>query len=374
MTVRIERLTKCFFSLRGAVPVLNELSLEIHDGEFFVLLGPSGCGKSTLLNLLAGLEKASGGTISIQGREVANAAKRLHMPPRDRNVAMVFQSYALYPHMDVFGNIAFPLRVAKADASAIRTAVEKAADRVQVRELFAARPAELSGGQRQRVAIARALVREPDLFLLDEPLSNLDAQLRASTRAELKALQRSLGVTTVYVTHDQVEAVTLGDRVAVLKDGRLVQVGTPDELYARPATPFVGGFIGTPPMNIFPAKATFHADGIDVTAASGVRWLAAPTALRGPRSLPAGGPVPVTAGFRPEHVSVVSPSGRAADRATVLEGRVEIVESLGRERLLHVRAGGLALTLLAGRDAPNEGEPIRVAIDPERVHVWVSGC
>ncbi len=231
MKLTLISLAKTYRSLRGPVHALKELSLEVEDGEFFVLLGPSGCGKSTVLNLVAGLEKPTSGEIRFGEEVVAAPEKRIFSEPRQRDVAMVFQSYALYPHMSVFDNIAFPLRVSGENRQQVRQAVEVAASTLGIAELLAVRPAELSGGQRQRVAIARAIVRKPKLFLLDEPLSNLDANLRTITRTELRLLQRKLGITTLYVTHDQVEAMTLADRMAVLKDGKLMQIGSPDAVY-----------------------------------------------------------------------------------------------------------------------------------------------
>jgi multiple sugar transport system ATP-binding protein len=224
------------------VAAVNEVNLEIQDGEFFVLLGPSGCGKSTLLNLAAGLERPTGGEIWIGDQLVAAPPKRIFLSPRERNVAMVFQSYALYPHMTVFENISFPLEMAGDNSKTIEKSVKEAADRVAIAHLLGARPSERSGGQRQRVAIARAIVRRPSLFLLDEPLSNLDVRLRVSTRNEIKALQRSLGVTTLYVTHDQEEAAALADRIALIREGQIEQIGTPQELQENPATPFAREF------------------------------------------------------------------------------------------------------------------------------------
>ena len=253
MKLIFDHCSKRFLTLQGMVQALQALTLSIEDGEFFVLLGPSGCGKSTLLNLAAGLEKPTGGEIRFGERVVAAPQQRIFVTPRGRNVAMVFQSYALYPHLSVYDNIAFPLRIGKAPKAKIDQDVRSVADLLGIPELLERKPGELSGGQRQRVAIARALVRRPDIFLLDEPLSNLDAQLRTSTRMELKRLQQELRITTLYVTHDQTEAMTLGDRIALLRQGQVVQVGTPDDLYDRPQTPFAATFVGSPPMNLIPA-------------------------------------------------------------------------------------------------------------------------
>ena len=227
MRLLIDSLAKRYKSLRGPVFALNGVSLEIEDGEFFVLLGPSGSGKSTLLNLISGLEKPTMGDIWFDGSLVASGSKKVFWSPRDRNVAFVFQSYALYPHLNVFENIAFPLRIKGVKKAQVKRAVEETASKLEISGLLCAKPGELSGGQRQRVAIARAIVRRPSTFLLDEPLSNLDPQLRFTMRSELKDLQRNLGITTVYVTHDQIEAMSLGDRIAVLRDGGIEQIGAP---------------------------------------------------------------------------------------------------------------------------------------------------
>ena len=247
----VENLGKDFFTLRrGRVRALKAIDLTVKPGTFFVLLGPSGCGKSTLLNILAGIENPTAGEVWIGDRRVVSAATGQSVPPRRRDVAMVFQSYALYPHMTVYENIAFPLKMAKTDRHEIDRRVREVMATLEIDDLPDARPAELSGGQRQRVALGRAIVRRPKVLLLDEPLSNLDALLRTSMRGELKRIQREVKQTMVYVTHDQTEAMTLGDRVAVLKDGTLQQTGTPAEIYDAPDNRFVAGFIGTPPMNL----------------------------------------------------------------------------------------------------------------------------
>jgi multiple sugar transport system ATP-binding protein len=234
----------------GDKPAVDQLELEIEDGEFLVLVGPSGCGKSTSLRMLAGLEDVNGGAIRIGDRDVT------HLPPKDRDIAMVFQNYALYPHMSVADNMGFALKIAGEDKATIRRKVEDAAKMLDLTQYLDRKPKALSGGQRQRVAMGRAIVRKPQVFLMDEPLSNLDAKLRVSTRTQIAALQRDLGITTVYVTHDQVEAMTMGDRVAVLKDGLLQQVDTPRNMYDRPANLFVAGFIGSPAMNLVEVPIT----------------------------------------------------------------------------------------------------------------------
>lgn len=251
-SVKLKNLCKSFLTLRGKVDVFTDINLDISPGELFVLLGPSGCGKSTLLNLISGLEKPTKGQIIIDENVVVDVTNKVFTEPFERDTALVFQSYALYPHMTVQENIAFPLTNLKKKLSKdnINEKVLETARLLQIEELLERKPAELSGGQRQRVAIGRAIVRQPKLFLMDEPLSNLDAQLRMDMRAQLKDLQQRLQTTTIYVTHDQMEAMTLGDRIAILHEGVIQQIGTPMEIYDHPVNPFVAGFIGSPPMNL----------------------------------------------------------------------------------------------------------------------------
>jgi multiple sugar transport system ATP-binding protein len=290
-SVSYESVSKVF----DGTPAVNELSLEVGDGEFMVLVGPSGCGKSTALRMLAGLEEVTKGRILIGDRVVNNVA------PASRDVAMVFQSYALYPHMTVYDNLAFGLRNTGVPKREIEERVRRAAEVLQMADLIKRKPKQLSGGQRQRVALGRAIVREPKAFLMDEPLSNLDAKLRVETRAEILKLQQRLGTTTIYVTHDQVEAMTMGDRIAVMRSGVLQQVGTPEELYENPRNVFVAGFIGSPAMNLVPANV------VD------------------------GGGAGRLVGFRPEHVR----PGQRGD-GLVFDARVEVVEYLGDEWLVHL--------------------------------------
>ena len=361
MRLRLDHLSKRFVSMRGRHYALRDISLEIEDREFFVLLGPSGCGKSTMLNLIAGLEKPTEGEIWFGDKLAASGTEGKFVPPRQRNVAMVFQSYALYPHMDVFGNIAFPLRVAHEDKADIEQAVRKTADMLQVTDLLKAKPGELSGGQRQRVVIARAIVRRPGLFLLDEPLSNLDAQLRLSMRTELKKLQQELQITTLYVTHDQVEAMTLGDRIAVLRNGGIEQIGTPDELYSRPANTFVATFVGSPPMNLLDAELIFENGDMLIKIGAAV--------LRIPRDandrFRDRRPGKVTVGVRPEDVRI------AGDEAVLpIEAEVETVETLGRERLLHVTFAGQRLAILTGRFGFERGQIIKMELNTARLHLF----
>jgi len=348
-SVGFERATKRF----GDTVAVSELSLEVADGEFMVLVGPSGSGKTTVLRLLAGLEALSDGHIRIGGRLVDTVA------PRERDIAMVFQDYALYPQMSVRENLAFGLRIRKLGRDEIDRRVGEAAAALGLESLLHRKPRQLSGGQRQRVALGRALVREPQVFLMDEPLSNLDAKLRAQTRAEIKALQRRVGTTTVYVTHDQVEAMTMGDRIAVMRDGVLEQVGDPDTVYEHPANTFVGGFIGSPAMSLVPFSATRTGDALELVHGE-VRL-----------HLPANGDVPreLVLGVRPEHALLW---GREAGLAGPLEGRVDFVESLGRETFIGVQAaeGARFVVEAEGHVRAEVGDPVRFGIRPGRLHVF----
>jgi len=316
-SVTYERATRDF----GTTVAVSELSLEIADGEFMVLVGPSGSGKTTALRLLAGLEPLTGGHVRIGERVVDDVA------PRERDIAMVFQDYALYPQMTVRQNLAFGLRIRKLDRAEIARRVELSAEMLDIGSLLERKPRQLSGGQRQRVALGRALVRDPQVFLMDEPLSNLDAQLRAQTRGEIRRLQREVGTTTVYVTHDQVEAMTMGDRIAILRNGVLEQVGVPDDVYARPANTFVAGFIGSPAMGL--------------TRAGVERNSGATSLVLGELRLELGqvGELPeeVVVGVRPEHTR---PWDGDPGLVGPIEGRVEFAESLGRETLVGVLAPG----------------------------------
>ena len=314
---------------------LKQFSLEIHDGEFLVLVGPSGCGKSTALRMLAGLESITRGTMAIDNK-VMN-----HVPPKDRDIAMVFQSYALYPHLSVRDNIGFSMRLAKVDKAEIERRVNAAAAKLDLTEWLDRRPGQLSGGQRQRVAMGRAIVRQPKAFLMDEPLSNLDAKLRVQMRAEIAKLQRELKVTTVYVTHDQIEAMTMGDRVAVLSKGVLQQVDTPQNLYDHPKSLFVASFIGSPQMNLFTGKVT-TGDTPSITIGTQVIPLPAEVFAMRPALADYGGRE-VAVGLRPEHCREAS---LVPDDRAVLRGTVEVREGLGSEVILHlvVDAPGVLVT------------------------------
>ena len=297
---------------------VREASFTIGDGEFFVLVGPSGCGKSTLLNLIVGLEEVSEGEIRVAGRVIN------HVDPKDRNMAMVFQSYALYPHMTVRENLAFPLKMAKLPKPEIAKRVERAAQMLGLAEHLARKPASLSGGQRQRVAMGRAIVRHPQAFLMDEPLSNLDAKLRVQMRSEIARLQRRLGTTTVYVTHDQTEAMTLGDRVAVLRDGVVQQIGTPRALYGEPQNRFVASFIGSPSMNFLPAR--YETDGRIVLPMAEIpcpEGLPARLATTGVRHL--------VAGIRPEHLQDPARTVRAPHSGVSFSAAIDVIEWMGAD-------------------------------------------
>jgi multiple sugar transport system ATP-binding protein len=350
-SVMFKQVTKRF----GQVSVIEGLDLEVRDHEFMVLVGPSGCGKSTALRMIAGLEDITGGTISI-GDRVVN-----EIPPKDRDVAMVFQSYALYPHMTVRENLEFGLRIRKTPRAEIDRLVPEAAHILGIQELMERKPKELSGGQRQRVALGRAIVRKPSVFLFDEPLSNLDAKLRVEVRAEIKKLQARLQVTTVYVTHDQVEAMTMGHRIAILNAGKLQQVGAPLEVYEKPANLFVAGFIGTPPMNLI--KGTLGKDG-GVARTSGFE-LPVPAAARGDATEG----TKVVLGIRPENV--VPPGRPPRGQSHRLALTVEIVEVLGDEVVVHGRAGEETLVFKQDPHLPAVvGSTIEVQLELDALHLF----
>jgi multiple sugar transport system ATP-binding protein len=326
------------------VPVVEDFNVEIKDKEFMVLVGPSGCGKSTALRMLAGLETITAGRILIGDRVVNNVAAK------DRDIAMVFQSYALYPHMTVHDNLAFPLQMKKMPKAEIEKRIKTAAGILGLEPFLDRKPRALSGGQRQRVALGRAIVRNPQVFLLDEPLSNLDAKLRGQTRIELQKLHRELETTFIYVTHDQVEAMTMGDRIAIMNAGILQQVGTPDEIYDHPANLFVAGFIGTPTMNFVPVDVT------DGTAKAGG------FEVKLPQPVPAGKGV---LGFRPEAVT-----DRPSEYAT-LDMKVEVVERLGSDQFLYGAVGGDSVTARVDprmRVAP--GDQVRLGLESHGLHVF----
>jgi multiple sugar transport system ATP-binding protein len=347
--IKLTNVAKSF----GAIDVLHDINLEIADGEFVVFVGPSGCGKSTLLRMIAGLEKPSGGELSIDGK-VVNA-----IPAADRGLAMVFQSYALYPHMSVRQNLAFGLENTKMPKAEIATRITEAARMLEIEHYLERRPGQLSGGQRQRVAIGRAIVRRPVAFLLDEPLSNLDAELRGSTRAELAALHARLSATMIYVTHDQIEAMTLADRIVVLRAGRIEQIGTPMELYNAPANRFVAGFIGSPHMNFLEGSVEPSFSGKAVATFAGGNRLELPMAAS---SLANGSPI--TLGVRPQHVSI----GNGTEG---ISAKIKLVEALGSETILHTDVAGQKILVVApGQHNLTPGADIRLSLSSAPLHLF----
>jgi multiple sugar transport system ATP-binding protein len=322
-TLSLEQVTKVF---PNGVEAVREFGLFVADGEFVVLVGPSGCGKTTVLRMVSGLEEVTSGTISLDGKVINDVSAR------DRDVAMVFQNYALYPHLNVLQNIAFSLRVRGVSKDERERRAREAADVLGLTEVVLRKPAQLSGGQRQRVAMGRALVREPSVFLMDEPLSNLDANLRVQMRSEVLRVQRRLGVATLYVTHDQTEAMTMGDRVAVLRGGTLQQLAAPQELYESPTNLFVASFIGSPPMNLYEGAISGLTDGLVLSLGSQRLALPADLGQRRP-GLFAGEARKLVAGIRPEHLTLAE--GASAGRETTLAAHVELVEALGNESLVH---------------------------------------
>jgi sn-glycerol 3-phosphate transport system ATP-binding protein len=342
--ISLRNVVKAYGSGPKANKVIHGVSAEIPDGEFIVIVGPSGCGKSTLLRMVAGLEEITGGEIAIGGRVVNQ------IEPSERDIAMVFQNYALYPHMTVFDNMAYGLKIAKVPVAEIKVRVDKAAAILQLGPFLARKPRELSGGQRQRVAMGRAIVRQPQVFLFDEPLSNLDAKLRAQTRLEIQKLHAELGVTSLFVTHDQVEAMTLAQRMIVMNAGRMEQIGTPEQVYAKPASTFVAGFIGSPPMNLIRG----HADGSRFS----VDGQELPLPCAAPRS---GG---LIVGLRPEHAALRS-EGKLGWPL-----KVEMLEMLGAERLVYGRIGSVMFTvrLDATLPPPKVGDTVTLQTAPEQLH------
>ena len=323
-SISLKNIVKRYGSGKSAVPVIHGVNAEIQDGEFIVLVGPSGCGKSTLLRMIAGLEEITGGDLFIGDKRVNS------LEPAKRNIAMVFQNYALYPHMSNYENMAYGLKLAKVPADEIRQRVDKAAKILELSHLLERKPRELSGGQRQRVAMGRAIVRQPQVFLFDEPLSNLDAKLRGQTRIEIQKLHAELGITSLFVTHDQVEAMTLAQRMIVMNAGNVEQFGTPEEVYHQPASTFVAGFIGSPPMNLL-------------------------------KNAP-GGQAGRILGIRPEHIDLAAGGG--------WQFKVETVELLGAERLLYGKVGGEDVTVRVeeGQAYPKPGETAHIQVREERLH------
>jgi sn-glycerol 3-phosphate transport system ATP-binding protein len=340
-SISIRNAEKTYGNGPKANKVIHGVNAEIADGEFIVIVGPSGCGKSTLLRMVAGLEEITGGQIAI-GPRVVN-----ELEPAERDIAMVFQNYALYPHMSVYDNMAYGLKIAKVPKAEVDTRVQKAAKILELAHLLDRKPRQLSGGQRQRVAMGRAIVRQPQVYLFDEPLSNLDAKLRAQTRLEIQKLHGELGVTSLFVTHDQVEAMTLAQRMIVMNAGRMEQIGTPDEVYHRPATTFVAGFIGSPPMNLLEG----HADGTSFMTGGVELALPAPAPRNGGLLL----------GVRPEH---------ADPSAAGWPMKVEVIEMLGAERLVYGQLGDKPFTVRidATLTPPTVGSTLQLAVEPQHLH------
>jgi multiple sugar transport system ATP-binding protein len=383
-SVTVQSLTK---SYGGAVRAVSNLSLDVVDGEFLVVVGPSGCGKSTALRMIAGLEEISGGAVWIGDRLVNN------VHPKDRDIAMVFQNYALYPHLTVFNNIAFPLQIAKMPKAEIRDRVHQAAALLELTAYLKRRPGQLSGGQRQRVAMGRAIVRHPAVFLMDEPLSNLDAKLRLQMRTEIARLQRRLGVTTIYVTHDQVEAMTMADRVALMKDGVLQQIGPPREIYDLPKNIFVASFIGSPGMNLLEARLHENAEGGAVLhiGSAAVRVPAAFWTLRPSLASYIGRPIVI--GIRPEDIFEANASS-ATQGDCYIRSVAELVETIGSDNMLYFGLDAskhqvgdpddldelstavidtVAATCVARLSAHSQvqmGDPVELAFNLERVHFF----
>jgi len=352
-TVTFDHVTKKY----GEVVAVDDFNLEIQDGEFMVFVGPSGCGKTTSLRMIAGLEDITTGSLAI-GEKIVN-----DIPPKDRDIAMVFQSYALYPHMTVRDNLAFGLKLRKVDKKEIEKRVQDAAGILDLGKYLDRKPKELSGGQRQRVALGRAIVREPAVFLMDEPLSNLDAKLRVQTRAEIARLHQRLKTTIVYVTHDQVEAMTMGQRIAVMSQAKLQQVGAPQELYDRPNNKFVAGFIGSPSMNFIPMTlegsgegATLKSEGVEIPVAASFREGIGAVSGRN-----------FIVGVRPEHWDVV-PTGTEA--ATV-QAKADVVEYLGNEELLHIEVAGQDLVAIVSSERRvRPGDVVTLHIPLEKMHLF----
>lgn len=364
--VSIENLVKVYPEKRGAgVKVLHGINLEIRDREFLVLVGPSGCGKSTILRMIAGLESISGGSISIDGRIVND------VPPRDRDIAMVFQNYALYPHMSVYDNLAFGLKLRKFSKAEIDARVHEAASMLGLEAYLDRKPKALSGGQRQRVAVGRAIVRKPKVFLFDEPLSNLDAKMRASTRTDICKLHSRLAATMIYVTHDQAEAMTMGDRICVLKDGHIQQVAEPLELYGRPVNMFVAGFIGSPPMNLFRGTIRNTLEGLCFVETN-TTGLALNIPLTDDLASRASARIdkPVALGLRPENIHVTPGSANSplAGASTV---RVEMSEPMGSETLLYLSTSATSFVArVPPTDRYEPGQSISVSFDTNKAHLF----
>jgi multiple sugar transport system ATP-binding protein len=351
MSIEVHGLCKRF----GTYVAVHELNIEIATGEFFVLLGPSGCGKTTTLRMIAGLDTPSEGIVRIHSRNVTYAE------PRDRDIAMVFQDYGLYPNMTVYKNIEFPLKVRKMAPAERRRKIMNVAERLGISEFLDRKPGKISGGQRQRVSLARALVRNPHAFLMDEPLSNLDAQLRAIMRTEIKQLVANLGITTVYVTHDQVEAMSMADRIGIMNKGNMIQIGHPLQVYDSPRSKFVAEFIGSPPMNLFRAEAR-EGSAIGCNPQPFADLLSDEERERAQGLVRVG--LPFFIGIRPEHLALV-----AVGTDAMVQARVEVVEPLGQTTNVYLRHGSVNFVVATGRTAVRVGDSVGVVADPAHLRV-----
>jgi multiple sugar transport system ATP-binding protein len=363
VNITIKNLTKKY----GKTTAVKDLNLQIEDKEFFVFLGPSGCGKTTTLFAIAGLIKIDAGEIWIGNELVTSAEKGIHKPPQEREIAMVFQDYAIYPHMTVFDNIAFPLRISNTDKQEIEQRVRKTAELLGISQLLNRKPRQLSGGQRQRVALGRAVVRKPKVFLMDEPLANLDAKLRVQTRTEIKKLQLDLGVTTIYVTHDQVEAMTMADRIMVQKEGVIEQIGTPDELYNHPSNLFVAGFIGSPEMNF--TECTLVEEEKELVLDTKEFRIFLPGKMSPELRSYIG--AEVVMGIRSEDLyeSVSASTGETVQK-NIIRMTIDLVEPVGPYVLLHLKAGQVPLVATVKDTKAKAGQEVIMEIDPSKIHIF----
>jgi multiple sugar transport system ATP-binding protein len=361
VSITIRNLTKKY----GNTTANKDVSLQIKDKEFFVFLGPSGCGKTTTLFAIAGLIKIDVGEIWIGGELVTSVEKGIHKPPQERGIAMVFQDYAIYPHMTVFDNIAFPLKISNTDKSEIEQRVKKTAELLGISQLLDRKPRQLSGGQRQRVALGRAIVRRPKVFLMDEPLANLDAKLRVQTRTELKKLQLNLGVTTIYVTHDQVEAMTMADRIMVQRDGVVEQIGTPDELYNHPSNLFVAGFIGSPEMNFIDCTLVEERKELYLDAKEFKVSLSAEMSSE----LKSYIGMEVVMGIRPEELHE-SGCAEGTTQENAIPMTLDLIEPVGPYLLLHLKAGQIPLVATVKDTKAKAGQEVIMEIDLVKIHIF----
>jgi len=361
VSITIKNLTKTY----GNTIAVKDVNLQIKDKEFFVFLGPSGCGKTTTLLAIAGLVEVDAGEIWIGDELVTSAEQGIHKPPQERGIAMVFQDYAIYPHMSVFDNIAFPLKIRGVNRNEIDESVKKTAELLGISQLLNRKPRQLSGGQRQRVALGRAIVRRPKVFLMDEPLANLDAKLRVQTRTELKKLQRELEVTTVYVTHDQVEAMTMADKIMVLRDGFIEQIGTPDELYNHPSNTFVAGFIGSPEMNFIDCTLVEEGERLSLDAKEFKISLTDKTFPELRSYIGA----EVIMGIRPEDV-YESRSARGTTQDNTVKMTLDLIEPVGPFLLLHLRAGRIPFVATVKQTRAKVGQEVIMELDLSKIHVF----